>query len=142
MNVKPVVKVVSCLTGLFLLGSVSGFAVSGRVTAAREPAATTAVGGGGGQRVERWLDHRMAADFAAVQATPELAEALRPAYENLRADFAAIQREAAGKVAESIKRHRLAVWAQLTPEQRQAFRQSNQERRLRFFENRSETPSK
>lgn len=140
MNVKPVVKVVSCLTGLFLLGSVCGFAMSGRVAAAREPSATTAVGGG--QWAERWLERRMAADFAAVQATPGQQEALRPAYENLRADFAAIQREAAGKVAESIKRHRLAVWAQLTPEQRQAFRQSNQERRLRFFENRNETPSK
>jgi hypothetical protein len=140
MNVKPVVKVVSCLTGLFLLGSVCGFAMSGRVAAARQPAAAPL--GGGGQWVERWLDRRMVADFALIQATPGQQEALRPAYQDLRADFAAIQQEAAGKVAESIKRHRLAVWAQLTPEQRQAFRQSNQERRLRFFENRSGSPSK
>jgi len=134
MILKPVVKVVSCLTGLFLLGNVSGFAVSTRVAAARGPAAF------GGQWVERWLDRRMAGDFATIHATPEQQEQLQPAYEHLRADLGAIRQEAAQKVAEAIRRHRQEVWTRLTPEQRKAFLQSNQERRFRFWETRRETP--
>jgi hypothetical protein len=135
MNWKSVIKVVSCLTGLFLLGSVCGFAMSGRVAAARGSVPV----GGGSKWVERWLDRRMAEDFAVIQATPEQQQQLRPAYEHLRADFSAIRQEAAQKVAEAIKRHRQEMWAQLTPEQREVFRQTYQERRLRFWESRRET---
>ncbi len=42
---------------------------------------------GGGQWVEHWLDRRMAADFAMIQATPEKQEQLGPTYEHLRSDF-------------------------------------------------------
>ena len=134
MIFNPVVKVVSCLTGLFLLGNVCGFAVSGRVAAARGPAAV-----GGGQWVERWLERRMAEDFATIQATPEQQELLRPTYEHLRAEFSTIRQEGAQKVAEAIKRHRQEMWAKLTPEQRKALLQSNQERRSRFGWNRDES---
>jgi hypothetical protein len=137
MILKPVVRVVSCLTGLFLLGNVCGVAVSGRVAAARG-----SVPSGGGQWVERWLDRRMAADFATIKATPEQREQLRPTYEHLRADFITIRQEAAHKVAEAIKRHRQEMWANLTPEQRNALLRSNQERRLRLWESRHETPQR
>jgi Spy/CpxP family protein refolding chaperone len=134
MILSPVVKVVSCLTGLFLLGNVCGVAVSGRVAAARG-----SVPIGGGQWVERWLDRRMAEDFATIQATPEQQEQLRSTYGHLRADFSTIRQEAAQKVAEAIKRHRQEMWAKLTPEQRKAFLKSNQERRSRFGWNRDES---
>jgi hypothetical protein len=137
MNVKPAVKVVFCLAALFLLGSVCGFAVSGRVVAARGPAET---GSAAPRLIERWLDHRMANDFAAIQAAPEQQEQLRPSYETLRADLAAIRQEAAQKVAEAIRRQRMEMVTKLTPEQRQAFRQSIQERSARFWELRRETP--
>jgi hypothetical protein len=136
MNVKPVVKVVSCLTGLFLLGNVSGFAVSGRVAAARgveKPDAESS------QRIERWLDRRMAGDFAAIQATPAQQEQLRSSYQDLRTDLAVVRQESAQRVAEAIKRHRQEVWTKLTPAQREAFRQTYQERRSRFGWNREET---
>lgn len=134
MNVKPFVKVAFCLTGLFLLGSVSGFAVSGRVAASRGSSSAHI----GGQWIERWLDRRMAGDFAAIQATPEQQEQLRSSYQDLRADLTVIRQESAQRVAEAIKRHRQEVWTKLTPEQREVFRQTYQERRSRFGWNREE----
>ena len=134
MILNPVVKVVSCLTGLFLLGNVCGVAVSSRVAAARG----SAVAGGGGQWIEHWLDRRMTSDFATIQATPEQQEQLRSSYQDLRADLTTIRQESAQRVADALKRHRQEIWAKLTPKQREAFRQSYQERRNRFGWNREE----
>jgi Spy/CpxP family protein refolding chaperone len=136
MNVKTIVKIVSCLTGLFLLGSVCGFAMSGRVATARGPAAFS----GGGQWIERWLDRRMAGDFATIEATPEQQAELRASYDDLRAELEAIRKESAMKVTAAITRHRQGMWSKLTPEQRKALWQSNQERRTRYWDDRRETP--
>jgi Spy/CpxP family protein refolding chaperone len=82
----------------------------------------------------------MAADFAAVQATAEQQMQLRPAYDDLRAELDDIRREARERVAAAITRHRQTMWAKLTPEQRQALWQANQERRLRFRDSLREAP--
>ena len=134
MNVKPVMKVSLCLAVIFLLGSVCGVAMSGRVTPAPKPALV-----GGGPWIERWLDRRMAGDFAAIQATPQLQEELRSSYDDLRTELNSIRQESAKKVAQAIGRHRQAVWAKLTPEQRKALWQSNQDRRLRYRDSLRET---
>ena len=125
MNWKPAVKVVSCLVALFVMGSMCGYAVSGRVRKSR-PAWTQ-----NQEWAERWLEQRMAQDFAAIQATPEQQERLRPSYDRLRSDFNAIQQESAQKVTDAFKRHGLAMWQQLTPEQRKIMQQTNRERRNR-----------
>jgi hypothetical protein len=70
----------------------------------------------------------MAQDFARLDATPEQQAALRSSYEQLLSDFNAIQAEASAKVAEAFKRHGTEMWRNLTPEQREVLRQTNQER--------------
>lgn len=122
MNAKPVLKVVSCLVALFVMGSVCGYAVSGRVTRSR-PAWTQTQAW-----AERWLEQRMAQDFARIDATPEQQAKLKPSYDRLLSDFNAIQQESAQKVTDAFKRHGLDMWKQLTPEQREIIRQTNQER--------------
>jgi hypothetical protein len=70
----------------------------------------------------------MAQDFARLEATPELQAKLKSSYDRLLSDFNAIQAEASAKVATAFKRHGLDMWKQLTPEQRETLRQTNQER--------------
>ena len=53
---------------------------------------------------------------------------MRSSYEQLLSDFNAIQAEASAKVSEAFKRHGTDVWKELTPEQREILRQTNQER--------------
>ena len=125
MNWKSVLKIVVCLTALFLLGSVCGYATSGRI--ATRPAYPR----DSSQWAERWLQQRMAEDFARLGATPEQQEELRPIYNRLLTEFNAIQAESAQKVAASFKRHGRDIWMQLTPEQRDEFQKLNQERRAR-----------
>lgn len=122
MNAKPVLKIASCLIALFLMGSMCGYAVSGRIggKGASFPHLT--------QWAERWLEQRMEQDFAAIQATPEQQEKLRPLYDHLLNDFKVIQHEAAQKVTESFKNHNRELRDQLTAEQRDAMQKLNQER--------------
>jgi Spy/CpxP family protein refolding chaperone len=136
MNVKPLLKVSLCLAGIFLLGSVCGVAMSGHVGAARRPTVA-----GGGQWIERWLDRRMANDFAVIQATPEQQQELRGTYDDLRADLDNIRQDAKERVTAAISRHRQNLWAKLTPEQRKDLWQATQDRRLRYRESLREAPS-
>jgi Spy/CpxP family protein refolding chaperone len=122
MNAKPVLKVVSCLVALFAMGSMCGYAMSARIHSGR-PAWTRSQ-----QWAERWLEQRMAQDFARIDATPEQQAKLKPSYDRLLSDFNAIQQESAQKVTDAFKRHGLDMWKQLTPEQREIIRQTNQER--------------
>jgi Spy/CpxP family protein refolding chaperone len=135
MNAKPVLKVVSCLVALFVMGSMCGYAVSSRVTHGR-PAWTQSQ-----KWAERWMEHRMTQDFARIDATPEQQAKLKPSYDRLLSDFNAIQAEASAKVADAFKRHGLEMWKQLTPEQREIIRQTNQERVSRRAAN-SNPPAK
>jgi len=124
MTSKSILKIVACLTALFLLGSVCGYATSGRLAPrANYPRST--------QWAERWLEKRMAEDFQRLAATPEQQEELRPIYHRLLNEFNAIQAESAEKVTDSFKRHGRDIWMQLTPEQRSEFQKLNQERRTR-----------
>ncbi len=122
MNAKPVLKVVSCLVALFVMGSMCGYAMSARVHSSR-PAWTRSE-----EWTRRWLEQRMAQDFARIDATPEQQAKLKPSYDRLLSDFNAIQQESAQKVTDAFKRHGLDMWKQLTPEQREIIRQTNQER--------------
>ena len=136
MNMKPFLKVSLCLAGIFLLGSVCGVAMSGHVGSSRRPAMV----GGGGQWIERWLDRRMANDFAVIQATPEQQEELRRSYDELRAELDGIRLEAKERVTDAIARHRQSMWAKLTPEQRKTLWQATQDRRLRYRDSLREAP--
>ncbi|MBN8457249.1 MAG: hypothetical protein J0M04_05345 [Verrucomicrobia bacterium] len=136
MNMKPLVKVSLCLAGIFLLGSVCGVAMSGHVGPAHRPAVVAS----GGQWIERWLDRRMANDFAVIQATPEQQEELRRSYDELRAELDGIRLEAKERVTDAIARHRQTMWSKLTPEQRKALWQATQDRRLRYRDSLREAP--
>ncbi len=125
MNASPKLRIVACLALLFALGGVCGFATSRQFDPSR-PAWTRSP-----QWAERWLERRMAEDFARLEVTPEQAERLRPSYAQLLSDFNAIQQESQQKVAEAFKRHGLETWKQLTPEQRERQRAHQQARAQR-----------
>jgi hypothetical protein len=122
VNSKLVTQIAFTLVALFGLGGWCGYAASSRLHSGR-PAWTR-----GQKWAERWIEHRMAQDFARLDATPEQQAALRSSYEQLLSDFNTIQAEASAKVAEAFKRHGTEVWKELTPEQREILRQTNQER--------------
>lgn len=122
MKTKLLARILFSLVALFGVGTLCGYAMSNRVQSGR-PAWTRSQ-----EWAERWIEHRMAQDFARIDATPEQQAALRSSYEQLLSDFNAIQAEASAKVSEAFKRHGTDVWKELTPEQREILRQTNQER--------------
>ena len=122
MKTKLISQIIVTLVVLFGLGGLCGYAMSVRIHSGR-PAWTRSQ-----QWAERWLEQRMAQDFARIDATPEQQAKLKPSYDRLLSDFNAIQQESAQKVTEAFKRHGLDMWKQLTPEQRETLRQTNQER--------------
>lgn len=122
MKTKLLTRILLSLVALFGIGGLCGYAMSNRVQSGR-PAWTRSQ-----EWTERWIEQRMTQDFARLDATPEQQAALRSSYEQLLSDFNAIQAEASAKVAEAFKRHGTEVWKELTPEQRDVMRQTNQER--------------
>lgn len=122
MKRKLITQIIISLAVLFGLGGLCGYAMSSRVHSGR-PAWTRSQ-----QWAERWIERRMAEDFARLEATPEQQAALRASYERLLSDFNAIQADASVKVAEAFKRHGADMWRNLTPQQRETLRQTNQER--------------
>lgn len=122
MKTKLLTQIIVSLIVLFGLGGFCGYAMSARVHSGR-PAWTRSE-----EWTRRWIEHRMAQDFARIEATPEQQAALRQSYDRLLSDFNAIQAEASAKVTEAFKRHGLETWKQLTPKQREVMRQTNQER--------------
>jgi hypothetical protein len=129
MKTKLVTQIIVCLALLFGLGGLCGFAMSERRRTARPSLA---------QRPElrqewtrRWVERRMAEDFARVAATPQQQSTLRASYDAMIAEFNAIQAESSAKVAAAFKRHGVETWKQLTPAQREQLRQLNDERRQR-----------
>lgn len=125
MNRKVIAQIVVCLVVLFALGSICGYAVSDRVVRVRQARAQPL------EWADRWMERRIAEDFARLSVTPEQEAALRPVYERLLSDFKVIQQESAQKVTDAFKRHRVDTWKQLTPAQREIFRQANLDRASR-----------
>lgn len=113
------IRVVVYLVLLFAAGTALGLGWSQM----RRPAWTQSP-----EWAQRWLQRRMQSDFETIQATPEQQAKLKPSYDRLLSDFNAIQQESAQKVTDAFKRHGLDMWKQLTPEQREIIRQTNQER--------------
>jgi hypothetical protein len=122
MKSKLLTQIIISLVVLFGIGGLCGYAMSARVHSGR-PAWTRSE-----EWTRRWLEQRMAQDFARIDATPEQQAKLKPSYDRLLSDFNAIQQESAQKVTDAFKRHGLDMWKQLTPEQREIIRQTNQER--------------
>lgn len=122
MKTKLLARILFSLVALFGVGTLCGYAMSNRVQYGR-PAWTRSQ-----EWAERWIEHRMAQDYARINATSEQQAAMRSSYEQLLSDFNAIQAEASAKVAEAFKRHGTDVWKELTPEQREVMRESNQDR--------------
>ncbi len=122
MKTKLLARILFSLFALFALGGLCGYAMSNRVQSGR-PAWTQSQ-----EWARRWIEHRMARDFARLEATPEQQVALRSSYEQLLSEFNVIQAEASAKVSEAFKRHGAEMWKQLTPEQRRELRQLNRER--------------
>ena len=135
MKTKLLTQIIVSLIVLFGLGGLCGYAMSVRVNSGR-PAWTRSE-----EWTRRWIEHRMAQDFARIDATPEQQAALRQSYDRLLSDFNAIQAEASAKVTEAFKRHGLETWKQLTPKQREVMRQTSQERVSRRAAN-SNSPAK
>lgn len=122
MKTKLLTQIIVSLLVLFGLGGLCGYAMSARVNSGR-PAWTRSE-----EWTRRWIEHRMAQDFARIEATPEQQAALRQSYERLLSDFNSIQAEASDKVTDAFKRHGTDMWRNLTPKQREVMRQTNQER--------------
>ena len=122
MKTKLFTQIIVSLVVLFGLGGLCGYAMSARVHSGR-PAWTHSE-----EWTRRWIEHRMAQDFARLEATPEQQAALRQSYDRLLSDFNVIQAEASAKVTEAFKRHGADMWRNLTPKQREVMRQTNQER--------------
>lgn len=122
MKTKLITQIIASLAVLFGLGGLCGYAMSARVHSGR-PAWTRSE-----EWARRWIEHRMAQDFARLEPTPEQQAALRASYDRLLSDFNAIQADASAKVTEAFKRHGADVWRNLTPQQRETLRQTNQER--------------
>jgi hypothetical protein len=122
MKTKLITQILVTLVVLFGLGGLCGYAASVRISSRRPPWNRSE------EWASRWIEHRMAQDFARLEATPEQQEVLRQSYERLLSDFNAIQAESSAKVAEAFKRHGTDMWRNLTPEQREILRQTNQER--------------
>jgi hypothetical protein len=124
MKLNPTVKVAACLATLFLFGGVCGFAMSGWIVGrwtTRTNAAWT----------ERWLERRVAEDFATLQPSSAQQAQLRPLYHQLVADFVAIQQDSAQRVNDAFRRFNREVRGKLTSEQREAMRELMQKRRGR-----------
>lgn len=122
MKTKLLTQIIVSLVVLFGLGDLCGYAMSARVHSGRPAWARSE------EWTRRWIEHRMARDFARIEATPDQQAVLRQSYERLLSDFNAIQAEASAKVTEAFKRHGLDTWKQLTPKQREVMRQANPER--------------
>lgn len=122
MKTKLITQILVTLIVLFGLGGLCGYAMSTRIHSGR-PAWTRSE-----EWTRRWIEHRMMQDFARLDATPEQQAVLRQSYDRLLSDFNAIQAEASAKVTEAFKRHGTDMWRNLTPQQRETMRQTNQER--------------
>ena len=122
MKTKLLTQIIISLVVLFGLGGLCGYAMSARVHSGR-PAWTRSE-----EWTRRWIEHRMAQDFARIEATPEQQAVLRQSYGRLLSDFNTIQAEASAKVTEAFKRHGTDMWRNLTTKQRETLRQTNQER--------------
>jgi hypothetical protein len=122
MKSKLLTQIIFSLVVLFALGGLCGYAMSARVHSAR-PAWTRSE-----EWARRWIEHRMAQDFARLEATPEQQGVLRESYDRLLSDFNVIQAEASAKLTDAFKRHSTDMWRNLTPAQRETMRQTNQQR--------------
>jgi len=117
-------KIIICLFALFAFGAVSGIGI----TKTTRPSRTA-------QRAwseQAWLERRYAEDVQRLDLTPEQQEALRGQYDELASDLRAIREQTAKQVRELFTKKGTAVWKSLTPEQREAYRKLNEERRARW----------
>ena len=118
------VKILLCLLALFTLGAASGIGIT------RSDHPLRAIQRPGLEK--RWLDKRLQEDVKNLQLTSEQQQTFRAQYDELAADFRSIREETAKKVRESLLKHGTELHKVLTPEQREKFRQLNEERRGRW----------
>jgi Spy/CpxP family protein refolding chaperone len=117
-------KVIICLFALFAFGAASGIGI----TKTTQPSRAA-------QRAwseEAWLERRFAEDVQRLNLTPEQQEALRGQYDELTSDLRVIREDTAKKVRELFAKKGTDVWKTFTPEQREAYRKLNEERRARW----------
>lgn len=124
MKTKLVTQILVTLVVIFGLGGLCGYAMSGRFHSG-QPSQTQ-----GSPWAKRWVEKCMADDFAAIHATPEQEEVLKPVYEALLQDFQAIQQEAAARVGVALRARGREIGMKLTPAQLEAFQQSHRQRRI------------
>jgi Spy/CpxP family protein refolding chaperone len=123
MITASMAKVGLSLTALFLLGGVSGFSIAHRRMSNSAVRALLE---------DRWSAARRQEDAARLKLTPEQAEQVRPLYQEMLSDIRAVRESAASGVVEAVKKQGRAMWAHLTPEQRQEFLRLSEERRMRL----------
>ena len=117
-------KVIICLFALFAFGAASGIGITKSVQPSRAA-----------QRAwseEAWLERRYAEDVRRLNLTPEQQEALRGQYDGIASGMREIREQTAKQVRELFAKKGADVWKTFTPEQREAYRKLNEERRARW----------
>jgi Spy/CpxP family protein refolding chaperone len=117
-------KVIICLFALFAFGAASGIGITKSVQPSRAA-----------QRAwseQAWLERRYAEDVQRLNLTPEQQETLRGHYDGLASGMREIREQTAKQVRELFAKRGADVWKTLTPEQREAYRKLNEERRARW----------
>jgi Spy/CpxP family protein refolding chaperone len=117
-------KILGCFLLLFTLGAASGIAITRRDLARRflqRPGIE-----------KQWIEKRFEEDVKRLQLTPEQQQTFRAQYDELASDFRSIREETAKHIRESLVRRGTELHKVLSPEQREQFRQLNEERRNRW----------
>lgn len=117
-------KVILCLFALFAFGAASGIGIAKTVQPSRVA-----------QRAwseQMWLERRFAEDVKRLDLTAEQQTMLRGQYDELASDMRVIRDETAKKVRDVFVKRGTEIYRQLTPAQREEFRQLNEERRARW----------
>jgi Spy/CpxP family protein refolding chaperone len=123
MKHTGITKVVLCLTALFLLGGVCGYALSTRQTDRRAPKAAWE---------EHWTQLRLREDIERLKLTPEQVAQARPSYDQLLADIRKVREQTARGIFRAVSAQGRMLSEQLTPEQREEYLKLTEERRSRF----------
>lgn len=114
-------KIILCLTALFVSGGVCGVAVSKSLPASKADRSQWSE--------EKFLHRRFTEDVERLKLTPEQAEKFRDSYRRLGEDIRTVREETNVSIRSLFARHGKAVMPDLTPEQRKQYLQLIEERR-------------
>ena len=117
-------KVIICLFALFGFGAASGIGITRTVQPSRIAQ--------GAWSEQAWLDRRFAEDCQRLNLTPEQRETLRGQYDGVASEMRVIREETAKKVRELFVRKGTEIYRNLTPAQREEYRELNNERRVQW----------